>query len=244
MSRHGIKNVATQSSQGSRPLQEDYVLASKDKGIFVVADGFGGGTTGAIAAKTACESVLGFLEREAGDLEATLPFILRSYYSLAGNVLFNSLIHANRVVTRHNHGKNIHEKGGASVLAGFMDGDLLALANVGACSAWLLRNGQAVELVIPRSYGRLCDPAAVDCPAALAVPLMAVGMVDDLEPEIVEYRMAPGDWLLLQTDGVDKNVRIQLQKIQVSGKADLDEAMKALKTASFTDNATCALIGF
>ena len=99
-----------------------------------------------------------FLFKEAGDRDATLPFVLRSYFSLAGNVLFNALIFANRKVLKLNGKKNVHEKGGASLIAGFMDGDLLALANVGVCSAMLMREGKSQELVVPRSYGKLADP--------------------------------------------------------------------------------------
>jgi serine/threonine protein phosphatase PrpC len=138
---------------GQRPIQEDAVLANQEKGIFVVADGFGGGSSGTLAAKTACAEIEKFLFKEAGDLEATLPFVLRSYFSLAGNVLFNALIHANRKIFELNKGKSIHEKGGASAIAAFLDGDLLAIANVGSCSASVVRDGKTQELVTPRSYG-------------------------------------------------------------------------------------------
>src|SRR4051794_18797760 len=108
------KAVSIFMGVGQRPGQEDYVLADREKGIFVVADGFGGPTPGALAAKTACETIKKFLFKEAGDLDATLPFVLRNYFSLAGNVLFNSLIYANSKLYSLNRNKNVHEKGGAS----------------------------------------------------------------------------------------------------------------------------------
>jgi len=99
------------STKGDASVQEDFVLAKKDRGLYVVADGFGGSEGGVNASKLACESVLGFLEKEAGDLDATLPFVLRRYYSLAGNVLFNALIHANRKVLANNKGKPANARG-------------------------------------------------------------------------------------------------------------------------------------
>ncbi|MEK6579532.1 MAG: protein phosphatase 2C domain-containing protein [Bdellovibrionota bacterium] len=205
-----IRALATFSSRGGRPVQEDYVVGSDQKGLFAIADGFGGPGPGATAAKTACEAVKSFLIKEAGDLEATLPFELRNYFSLAGNVLFNALIHANRKVQKMNHGKPPQERGGASVLAGFVDGSLLALANVGACSAWLIRDNQMVELVIPRTYARLAEPFSTDLREELKCPLIALGMGDHLEPEIFEYRLYPGDWLFFQTDGVPESIRNDL----------------------------------
>lgn len=236
---------------GSRPDQEDHVLVLEDRRIFVVADGFGGPAPGAKASQTACEAVKNFLFKEAGDLDATLPFELRSYFSLAGNVLFNALVHANKKVKKLNAGKDVHEKGGASVLAGFMDGDLLAIASVGACSAWLFRDGESRELVMPRTYARMVDPFHPDHHADFQVPLMAMGISDDLEPEIFEYRMRPGDWLLFQTDGLNVTAREAIATLQTlvlaSGRPPreaLEEALAMLKQGSYLDNAAASLVIF
>jgi serine/threonine protein phosphatase PrpC len=235
------------SSQGSLNSQEDHVLSRQERGVFVVADGFGGTGPGAQAAKISCESVIGFLQKEAGDLEATLPFVLRSYYSLAGNVLFNALIHANRQVLRLNEQKNVHEKGGASVIAGFMDEDLLALAHVGACGAWLFRNGVGTELVTSRTYARLCDPFVKEVSDGTAVPLMALGISQDFEPEIVELRVKTSDWLLLQSDGINEGVRKGLGEIQrrnLPTAQAVEEIDKYLRHCRYIDNATAAITLF
>jgi serine/threonine protein phosphatase PrpC len=235
------------SVQGLRPLQEDFVIADGGKGIFVVADGFGGGAAGMRAARTACEAVKGFLEKEAGDRDATMPFVLRSYFSLAGNVLFNALVHANRKVLKLNQGKSVHERGGASVLAGFLDGDLLSLANVGGCTAWLLRDGRAVELVIPRTLGRQLDPWREDPPVSLALPLMALGTHEDIEPEITEYRVRPGDWLLLHTDGLEAPVRAKIHEIQLKQLRPIEaigEAENLIRDTQSVDNLATSLVIF
>jgi serine/threonine protein phosphatase PrpC len=246
-----VKASATFLHAGQRPGQEDHAMVLEDKRIFIVADGFGGPVPGAAASKTACESVQSFLYKEAGDLDATLPFELRSYFSLAGNVLFNALIHANRKVKKLNKDKDVHEKGGASVLAGYMDGSLLAIASVGACSAWLIRGGEARELVMPRTFARLRDPFHPDELADFQVPLMAVGISDDLEPEIFEYHMQPGDWLLLQTDGLTTSAREAVTTLQALGIAShrdpkelVAEAIEMLKRGEYQDNAAASLIVF
>lgn len=235
---------------GNRPGQEDHALILDDKRIFVVADGFGGPVPGAAASQTACESVKNFLFKEAGDLEATLPFELRPYFSLAGNVLFNALIHANRKVKKLNQGKDVHERAGASVLAGFMDGDLLAVASVGSCSAWLLRDGESRELVIPRTYARLMDPFHQGAVDGLDAPLMAMGIHETLEPEIFEYRVQPGDWLLIQTDGLSQAARELISALQREGAAGrssreiVRDAMLMLQQCNYVDNAAASLIVF
>jgi PPM family protein phosphatase len=232
------------TSQGKWPGQEDASFISEEKRIFVVADGFGGPTPGSAASKTACESIRSFLIKEAGDSEATLPFELRPYFSLAGNVLFNAVIHANRMVHKLNLKKDVHEKGGSSLLAAYMDGDFLALANAGVCNAWLIRGGEARELVTPRTLQRMADPFMAPDPKG-QVPMMALGIHEDLEPEIFEYRVRAGDWLLLQTDGVVVEAVERLRAMQSLGLESAQSAVQdALAQFEYTDNATAALIIF
>src|SRR6185437_5231275 len=134
----------------------------------------------------------------------------------------------------------VHEKGGASVIAGFIDGDLLALANVGACSAVLVRGGKTRELVLPRSYARLIDPFGDPFRSEPIVdaPLMALGMSEDLEPEICEYRVRPGDWLVLHSDGVDPPFFVHLELIQqklLSPSESLEEVRQLFESQESRD---------
>lgn len=259
---HPLAAISTFSTPGRRGIQEDYAVSDFEKRLAIVADGFGGAEPGFAAARMACESVRSFLFKEAGDLEATLPFMIRPYFSLAGNVLFNALIHANREVRKLNNGKGANSSGAASVVAGFLDGDLLALGSVGGCEAWIFRDGESARLVQPRTYAWLRDPIAgrrvtADSPAnassggsydamsaALeAAPLRAIGMADDLEPELVEVRVRPGDWVLFCTDGIDSVARERLaQAHRMGGRAEDAEAiLREWKGMDFTDNATAAV---
>lgn len=246
-----IQATAVFSSTGKRPCQEDHSLVISEKRIFTVADGFGGAGPGARASRAACEAVKSFLYREAGDLDATLPFEIRSYYSLAGNVLFNALVHANRELLKLNRGKGVHERGGASVLAGFMDGDLLALANVGVCTGWMMRAGVEQEVATPRSYSRLRDPFEAEIREEWQVPLMALGIARDLEPEIFECKVQGGDWLFLHTDGIHPLVREQVLRLQASSMGSgtspeelAHQVLELLNGTEYGDNATAALVIF
>ena len=239
--------LSTFSAQGPRPCQEDQFLVDRERGIYVMADGFGGLPAGIDAAKISCETIRSYLFKEAGDQEATFPFVLRTYFSLAGNVLFNSLIYANRKLRGMNQSKSVHERGGASVIAAFMDGDLLSLANVGVCTAWLMRAGSGVDLVIPRSYRHLTDPFHTDRVNEVLAPLMALGICEDLEPEITEVRIQAGDWLVLATDGIPDQTRKQLIQLQ-DGTQTPDQAVQKidvlLSKLTVRENASMVVILF
>lgn len=246
-----VRTLTAFATQGERPCQEDHVQANRERGIFSVADGFGGPDIGEHAAKEACSAVIEFLQRESGDEEATFPFIRKSSFSLSGNILFNSVIHANRKVMRLNQNQSIHQRGGASVLAACVDGDILSIANVGVCSAWLLREGRWVELVAPKSYARMCDPFIPNPDELLSVPLVSLGTHQDIEPEIVEYRVHLGDVVLFQTDGVNWELRELIARVQATSASPSDAARQTAeeleslgKDRKFSDNTSLLLINF
>ncbi len=187
------------SEDSSDARNEDKILSLPDKRVLVIADGFGGGGEDGRAADVACAAVHQFLSEEAGDLEATLPFEMRSYFSLAGNVLFNALVHANRQILGNNRSRSVHSRQGASVIAAYLDGQAVSLASVGGCSAWFCREGNWASLLTPRSWGRWVEPTRPARTSEERLPLMALGISEDLEPEVVEVRTRPGDRLWLGT---------------------------------------------
>lgn len=205
-------------TQGKWPSQEDHFKYNPEKGIFMISDGFGGPVPGAAASRAACDLVETFLTKNSLDEEVTLPFVLRSYLSLTGNVLFNALYYANQKIFDQNQTKNMNERGGASLITGLLDGQFLALAHLGSCSAWLLREDQVSLLVIPKTYGRLTHPFSGTCKSSEAaqVPLAALGLYQDLEPEVLEFRIEPGDWLILQTDGISLEIQRELAENQIT----------------------------
>ena len=199
--------------QGNAPIQEDYFEVNPERGIFILADGFGG-SAGKLAAEIVVKSVKQFLEQEAGDLDATLPFELRPYYSLAGNVLFNAVSFANQKLIKAFADKSWLESGGASMIAGYMEGKLLAIANVGACSVFLSRGGKTKELVVPKTLARQVNPFEEGAHHSQGVPLMSFGSAKQLEPEVTEVELRAGDQLCFQTPHVSPFLRQSLFQLE------------------------------
>jgi serine/threonine protein phosphatase PrpC len=188
-----VSSSSFNEQPGFDGASENHHVSLPAQGIFAIADGIGGAGPGKQAASLACAAAVEFLQREARDREATLPFVLRSYLSLPANVLFNSVVHANRKLLTANEKRNVHEKGAASIIAGFVDRRTLALASVGSLSAWLERDGRVEELLRPRTWGRLQDPRPARGGWLHRLPLVALGVTADLEPEILEFRVQSGD---------------------------------------------------
>lgn len=238
-----FKTTITIGMRGNQPHDEEAQMIDAERRLFALASGFGGPQAGREAAQKTCQAVQQFLVKEAGDIDATLPFVLRSYFSLAGNILFNACLFSNRQLSLSNRKKSVHERGGASVVAGFMDGDLLALAGVGNCGAYLYRGGKEMRLVTPRSYAWLVDPEKAESGTSdsrFHIPLTAVGISDDFEPEIVEVKLQPGDWLFVQSEGISQAVRRQIAEAQMLGHEAPSESQ--LKGFESSENASGLLV--
>jgi len=226
--------------QGSAPIQEDFFSVNPERGIFILADGFGG-SSGKKAAQIAVNSVKKFLEQEAGDLDATLPFELRSYFSLAGNILFNAISYANQKLIQENQSLPMMERGGASLIAGYLEGKLLALANVGACRLHLNRGGQIKEIISPKTLERQSNPFAEE--NASSIPLMSFGTAKQLEPEITEIELQAGDQLCFGSSGLRLSMREKLFQLKTHNEFShcVDEISS---TKEILSNASALFVSF
>jgi serine/threonine protein phosphatase PrpC len=109
----------------------------------------------------------------------------------------------------------------------------------------MLRDGKLIELVNPRSYGRLSNPFLAVVPEEHRVPLISLGTAEDLEPEIIESKVRRGDWIILNTDGIENDIFKEIALIQ-GKKLNSEEASAAvqnlLNQKSYQDNASLALV--
>lgn len=193
---------AVSDAGSSRSVNEDAYLAVPERQLFGVADGYGGNNIGDVAAKKCLENVKYFVDHGLGDSEVTLPFVYRAYHTAGANLVFNAFLYANQQLVRENKGKDINGRGGASVMFSFFEGRHMTLASVGVCNAFLVRRGRVQALVRPRSYNLVKGMFPGSHNPKWAFPLMAMGHVLDLEPEILELKVEKGDLILLATDGV------------------------------------------
>lgn len=188
---------------GQRPFQEDAVWIKPERGVFALADGFGGsaGEENKSVGARACESVSEFIENKMGDADATLPFEMRKYFTIGGNVIFNSLLYANEVLLKWNEGKNLNERGGASLCAGYIQKNRISLGNCGLCQGYLIRNGMKSELIQPRSYKRFLMSSPLKQSETDDFPLVSLGIFSDMQAEVSEYALEKEDVLIFMTDG-------------------------------------------
>ncbi|MEN6525478.1 MAG: PP2C family serine/threonine-protein phosphatase, partial [Candidatus Polarisedimenticolia bacterium] len=180
-----------------RPHNEDSVLIDVEHGVFAVADGMGGHAAGEVASSLAVETITQMLcrPREEG---ADLPDLLR-----------RSIEEANRRIAARGEANPECRHMGTTVVAALADGARFCIAHVGDSRAYLVRDGELHQLTSDHSFvnelvrlGMLSREQAARDPRRNVVT-RALGSGTVVAPDILESDAAPGDTLLLCSDGLN-----------------------------------------
>ena len=219
-----------------RPLNEDSIFA--DSGLFVVCDGMGGHKAGEVASQLAIEAIAGFVERSRHDQEMTWPYGFDPLLSFEGNRLRTAIKLANRAVYRKAASADDYTGMGTTVAAVIASDRTLRVTygHVGDSRVYLVRGSEMVQLTRDDSWANTgwADPLGEAEAAHLKnILTKALGAQEDVDFEIADLVLAPGDRLLLCSDGLTNMLsNAEMLEIIAAHPADLTRACDALITAA------------
>jgi serine/threonine protein phosphatase PrpC len=199
-----------------------------DRGtLFMVADGMGGAAAGEIASAMAIEVVL----RELTDaLSAEKAPDEESYAT--------SLKQATAAANKEIHGYALEHPefrgmGTTATIAGVL-GDTIYLAQVGDSRAYLVRGGKALQITKDQSLmqklieaGEITEEEAEQSERRNII-LQALGPEANIKVDLTHQRVRKGDTLVLCSDGLSGQVRIDEIARVVSEEPDLMAVCKRL----------------
>ena len=172
-----------------RDHNEDSLIASPP--LFAVADGMGGHAAGEIASEIAIQTLL----QHAPE-------------SPHGDNLARAVVAANRAVIRAAREGMGREGMGTTMTAAMLEGRRLVVAQVGDSRAYLLHGGSLQRITRDHSLmadyieaGKITEEEAKFHPQR-SVITRALGSDPNTLPDIYEMHVAPGDRLLLCSDGL------------------------------------------
>jgi PPM family protein phosphatase len=238
-----------------RKGNEDALCLNDEQRLYVVADGMGGHAAGEVASRVAVDAIAEFVELTGGNQEITWPFGLDETISYEGNRLKTAVRHANTRVIEATRESAEYEGMATTVAAVLVDGDIANLAHVGDSRIYLW-NGQSIEqLTRDHSWvNEQIENGAISPEQARSHPLRnvvtrALGGRADLVVDIQSRRMAPGDMLLLCSDGLTTMVPDDgIARILRESEGDVARATSALVSEANErggeDNITVVLLKF
>jgi serine/threonine protein phosphatase PrpC len=202
-------------------------LMSGLNSLFIVADGMGGAQAGEVASSLAIQELTRWF---SADADRTL----RGTETNWPGELTDAVSHANYMV-RLTATKDPDKFGmGTTLVVAALVGDQLYIANVGDSRAYLVSDSRVYQITRDHSWvAEQVRAGAIAAGAARRHPrrnvlTRAIGVSDNVAPDVTTYELIPGDRIVLCTDGLH-------------GLVD-DEEIRNIITSNEPDSAVHALI--
>jgi protein phosphatase len=233
--------VAALSDVGlKRQNNEDSFGYDLSAQIFVVCDGMGGMAAGEVASNTATERTLQ-LYRELGS--KTMEPEQRLHAAIAG---------ANEAVWQLAHDNRQLRGMGTTLVAACVVGSHIVIGNIGDSRAYFLRDGGCVQITEDHSFAAEQMRRGVNVThESSATPLAqfitrAVGVNSMVDPDLFIAELAPGDTILLATDGLTRYADTEKIAGHIQAFESLDAICRSLVDIAHRngaeDNVTCLLL--
>jgi protein phosphatase len=190
-----------------RELNEDAYLADAERDLFVVCDGMGGAPAGEVASDIAVRTIVEqFSEHplDGGPSEAGNGYLGQT------SRLGDAIRRCNQILYAHAQEDPGHHGMGTTVVGACIAKHIASIAHVGDSRAYLWHDGSLESLTRDHSLVEAQLRAGVLRPDSPAVSeqqnvlLRVLGRLPDVEVELNEVPLQPGDYLLLCSDGVTR----------------------------------------
>lgn len=229
-----------------RSNNEDSYGYDADQHLYVVCDGMGGNAAGEVASGMAVRTLIESFGYFGQDVDPGSPM------SMVENRLMASIFEANRVVREAGiENPELHAMG-TTLVCVCLDGNRAVVGNVGDSRAYLLRNGTCQQITLDHSLldeevrnGNM-TPEMAAASNLQSVITRAVGVADQVEPDLFAATLQSNDFILLASDGLTRYVRPEEIAAAASTGTELATICNALidhaKERGGADNITCILL--
>ena len=236
-------------TRGTASLQPDvraHVVGRRGS-LFVVADGMGGAAAGELASEMATETIYRQMVRALGEERDPTPQRFAARLKEAVEAA-NAQIHA--YAAAH---PDVRGMGTTTTAAGLL-GDHVYLTQVGDSRAYLIRNGEAVQLTKDQSLmqrlveaGELTEEEAAKSERRNII-LQALGPDARVKVDLTHQEIRKGDILVLCSDGLSGQVKKEEIAALAARERDLGAACDRLialaNERGGPDNVTVVLARF
>jgi PPM family protein phosphatase len=230
-----------------REQNEDVYLVRAERRLFVVCDGMGGAPAGEVASGLAAKAIL-----EQFDAPDTAASHGESDYLPQTSRLAAAVRHSNQLLYSRACLDPRHAGMGTTVVGALIAEHVASVAHVGDSRAYLWRDQQLQPLTSDHSLveatvrAGLLDASLRSSFEQQNALLRVLGREPDVEVELNETPVKPGDYLLLCTDGLTRMVPESILAESIARLADpqriCDELINVANGNGGADNITVVVI--
>jgi PPM family protein phosphatase len=195
-----------------RKNNEDNFALDAGLGLLVVADGMGGHNSGEVASDLACQTILSYARQMLGGDRAMVPEGGTPGLTPRGRQLEFFVKSANTIIYEKGRAFPKDAGMGTTVVAALMDDKSLTVAHVGDSRLYLWRRGQLTQLTEDHSLvGEQVKRGQITSDEASRSSMQniltrALGAEKEVQVDVSDHPLFPGDFVLLASDGLSKMV--------------------------------------
>jgi serine/threonine protein phosphatase PrpC len=238
-----------------RKLNEDNFLVDTEASLFAVCDGMGGHNAGEVASKLAIETLGAFIRRSHKEKEITWPYGLDVTLSFDGNRIKTAIKLANKKVFKAADNREDYTGMGTTAVAAVINENLLTVGSAGDSRCYVLSGGKLLQVTKDDSWVSaawaegILNPEEIERHPLRNVITKAVGAKEDIEIDVVERKLSPGDVVLICSDGLhsmihDDKILEVLQPPPVSLEDGVARLIEAANEAGGKDNVSVVLVRY
>jgi len=197
-----------------RTNNEDAFRIVEAQNLFILSDGMGGEAHGEVASAMAVDTIAKYCAEpsEAKDEGVTLHGSALESWGPQTKKLQNAVFQANFAIYQSAQEHPEQRGMGATLTAGWVNGNKLSLAHVGDSRAYLLRAGSLQQLssdhslVAEQVRRGILTPQQAEESDMQSVLLRALGAHPEVDVDVEEIDLIPRDVLLFCSDGLTRMV--------------------------------------
>jgi serine/threonine protein phosphatase PrpC len=237
-----------------RKNNEDSVATEADAKLFIISDGMGGEAHGEVASAIAVDVIRAHCNADdkAGDATVEMGAPQVPGFSASTNELGRATHEANAKIYESAQQNPSRRGMGATAVAVWVQGRDMSIVNVGDSRAYLFRDNALVQLtedhtlVAEQVRRGLITPEQAKRSRVQNVLVRALGVRDEVEPDLYEEGLMAGDVVLLCTDGLtrmvaDDAIAAVLREVQ-NPQAAADRLVKDALERGGEDNVTVIVL--
>ena len=215
--------------------------------LFLVADGMGGEAFGELASQICCTTIPKRLYENLKSMETVREtnFVL---------LLQEAIEFANQIIYDKALSDPSYRGMGATTTAAALFGSHLFVAQVGDSRAYVIRNGEMVQVTRDQTYLNYLSDMGVELPVDLdsdsrkGILTQAVGTSESLEVKVTYLKTRAGDRILLCSDGLYNMVKHE-EMLGLAARTDSPDIrsqalIAAANNGGGVDNITVVLADF
>lgn len=194
-----------------RDLNEDAFTLRAEQGLFVVCDGMGGAPAGEVASEVAVETIVAHLDGAASAAIALSSADERGYLPQTSR-LAEAVRRSNQFIYKQAQQNPRQAQMGTTVVCAWITQHIASVAHVGDSRAYLWHDNDLQPLTRDHSLvEEQVRAGLLDREQSLQsehqnILLRALGREPDVEVDLNEVPVQPGDYLLLCSDGLTRMV--------------------------------------